>query len=83
MVDIENGKIQPKPEHVHRHAIPNVRSIRENFGIKQHEFAEMMGTSLGLIRSWEQNRRTPSGVALKLLCLIEKDPNIVESLTSL
>ncbi|WP_319926457.1 hypothetical protein [Xenorhabdus littoralis] len=34
MVAIENGEFQPKPEHVHRHAIPNVKSLREHFGMK-------------------------------------------------
>ncbi|NHB90204.1 NadS family protein [Photorhabdus tasmaniensis] len=83
MVAIENGEFQPKPEHVHRHAIPNVKLIRKNFGMKQSEFAEMVGVSTRLVQSWEQNQRIPSGVALKMLFLIEKNPNIVDTLRSI
>ncbi|EQC00544.1 NadS family protein [Photorhabdus temperata] len=72
-----------KPEHVHRHAIPNVKLIRKNFGMKQSEFAEMVGVSIRLVQSWEQNQRIPSGVALKMLFLIEKNPNIVDTLRSI
>ncbi len=49
MVAIENGEFQPQPEHVHRHAIPNVKSMRKNFGMKQAEFAQMIGTSVALV----------------------------------
>ncbi|WP_338883304.1 MULTISPECIES: NadS family protein [Xenorhabdus] len=83
MVAIENGEYHPKPEHTHRYAIPNVKSIRKHFGMKQSEFAEMIGASVSLVRSWEQKRRIPSGTALKMLFLIEKNPNIVDTLKSL
>ncbi|MDC9590749.1 NadS family protein [Xenorhabdus sp. XENO-10] len=83
MVEIENGKIQPKLEHVHRHAIPNVKSIRESIGMGRQEFADMIGASFWSLKSWEQKRRIPSGMALKMLCLIEKNPSIVDTLKSL
>ncbi|MDC9605148.1 helix-turn-helix domain-containing protein [Xenorhabdus griffiniae] len=34
-----------------------------DFGMKQSEFAEMIGASVSLVRSWEQKRRIPSGTA--------------------
>ncbi|KLU16913.1 MULTISPECIES: NadS family protein [Xenorhabdus] len=83
MVDIENGEIQPKPEHIHRHAIPDVKSIRESVGMGRQEFVEMIGASFWSLKSWEQKRRIPSGTALKMLCLIEKNPNIIETLKSI
>ncbi|AYA40050.1 helix-turn-helix domain-containing protein [Xenorhabdus nematophila] len=83
MVAIENGEFEPKPEHVHRHAIPNVKSIRKNAGLKQIEFAEMVGVSVGLVRSWEQKCRIPSGAALKMLRLIEKKPYIIDTLRAI
>ncbi|EGY28568.1 putative transcriptional regulator [Candidatus Regiella insecticola 5.15] len=83
MVAIENGTFQPKPENVHRHAIPNVKTLRNNFGMKQAEFAEVMGTSVDLVSSWEQNRRIPTGIALKLLCLLEREPELINTLRSI
>ncbi|WP_426575609.1 NadS family protein (plasmid) [Xenorhabdus stockiae] len=83
MVSIENGETQPKPEHVHRHAIPNVKSLRKNFRMNQEEFADVLGVSTRQVQSWEQNQRVPSGAALKMLFLIEMHPNVVHTLRSL
>ncbi len=83
MVAIENGTFTPPPENVHRHAIPNVKMLRKSLGMKQAEFAEVMGTSVDLVSSWEQHRRTPTGVAFKLLCLIERDPKLINTLRSI
>lgn len=83
MVEIENGQLVPAPENVHRHAIPNVKLIRKHTGLKQAEFAEAMGLSIDLVRSWEQQRRIPSGIALKMLYLIEQQPAIINTLRAI
>ncbi len=80
MVAIENGEIVPNPENVHRHAIPNVKSIRKSVGMNQYEFAKMIGASTATVQSWELDRRVPSGIALRMLCLIEKNPSVVDTL---
>lgn len=83
MVAIENGDLVPAPENVHRHVLPDVKAIRKHAGMKQAEFAEVMGLSVDLVRSWEQQRRFPSGIALKMLCLIEQQPGIINTLRSI
>lgn len=83
MVAIENGTFIPNPENVQCYAIPDVKVLRKSFGMKQAEFAEIMGISVDLIRSWEQRRRTPTGAAFKLLCLLECDPRIINTLRSI
>lgn len=83
MVAIENGEFQPAPENVHHHILPDVKAIRKHAGMKQAEFAEVMGLSVDLVRSWEQQRRYPSGIALKMLCLIEKQPAIINTLRTI
>lgn len=80
MVAIEKGELTPKPEHVHRHVIPDVKLLRTSKGMKQAEFARALGTSVGLVQSWEQERRVPSGSALKLLLLIERNPALLDEL---
>ncbi|GKJ63408.1 hypothetical protein NUKP32_56500 [Klebsiella variicola] len=42
--------------------------------MKQAEFTEVVGTSVDLVRSWEQQRRVSLGIALKMLWLIEPEP---------
>lgn len=83
MVAIENGQREPMPENVHRHALPDVKAIRKHSGLKQAEFAEAVGASVDLVRSWEQQRRVPSGIALKMLFLIEKQPALIDTLRGL
>ncbi|WP_049293015.1 NadS family protein [Franconibacter helveticus] len=80
MVAIEKGETQPAPEQVHRHPVPDVKILRQRFGMKQQEFAEAMGASVDLVRSWEQKRRIPSGVALKMLRLLELNPALIHAL---
>ncbi len=83
MVAIENDEIQPNPENVHRHSIPDVKSIRKRFSMSQAEFAQMLGASPSVVQSWELERRVPSGMAMKMLSLIEKDPSVVETLRAI
>nr|WP_243733427.1 hypothetical protein [Proteus sp. G2669] len=48
--------------------------------LKQTDFATALGVSTSLVRAWEQKRRFPTGSSLKLLRMIEKNPNIAKSL---
>lgn len=80
MSSIESSQIQPVAENVHCHTLPDVKSIRKHAGMKQTEFAEAVGASVDLIRSWEQQRRVPSGIALKMLYLIEREPALINTL---
>ncbi|MDF7660772.1 hypothetical protein PUG81_17555 [Erwiniaceae bacterium L1_54_6] len=40
---IEKGEMEPA--RVHRHHVPNVKSLREASGMKQDEFAEIVGVN--------------------------------------
>lgn len=56
---------------------PDVRSLREKYGLSQSRFAAMMGISVGTLRNWEQRRRRPEGSARILLKVVEKHPEAV------
>lgn len=51
----------------------DIKSIRMRLKVSQHEFAEALGLSQETIKSWEQGRRNPTGLAKKALKLMEKD----------
>ncbi|MGH7215364.1 MAG: helix-turn-helix domain-containing protein [Tepidisphaeraceae bacterium] len=51
-----------------------VRSVRARVGASQTVFAQLVGVSPELIRSWEQGFRKPSPLARRLLEQIERDP---------
>lgn len=57
--------------------IPTIVQIRQNIGMSQTQFAEMLGVSVRTLQEWEQGRRTPSGAAASLLTLAEKRPDVL------
>ncbi|MCW9699837.1 MULTISPECIES: NadS family protein [unclassified Avibacterium] len=80
MVAIEKGEMQPTPNAVTQFRIPDVKKIRANTHLKQNEFADLLGVSTALVQSWETARRVPNGPALKLLNILESQPQILETL---
>jgi len=57
-----------------RHAFPDPAALRERFSLTQERFAALLGVSVGTLRNWEQQRRTPEGPARMLLRVAEKHP---------
>ncbi len=55
----------------------DVRSIRENLGRSQTEFALLIGVSVATLRNWEQGRRVPEGPARALLRVAAANPRAV------
>lgn len=74
MVAIEQGALTPDPNAIHHYETLDVKAIREASGKNRKEFAAIIGASYETVKSWETNRRNPSGVAEKLLTLIKENP---------
>jgi putative transcriptional regulator len=51
-----------------------VRSARQLIGVSQPIFAQMLGVSPALVRSWEIGQRKPSPLARRMLDLIRENP---------
>ena len=76
----EGGAIlrcEKKPSRVFLISEPDVRQVRERFGLSQVKFAALMGISVGTLRNWEQGRRKPEGSARVLLRVVAKHPEAV------
>ena len=71
-VAIKNDK--KLPVRVTRYDVADVKAIRESLNVSQAELAEALGTSLDTVKSWEQKRRNPTGLAAKVLATIQEDP---------
>jgi putative transcriptional regulator len=56
---------------------PDVRSLRESYGLSQPKFAALLGISVATLRNWEQGRRRPEGSARVLLRIVAKHPDAV------
>ena len=57
--------------------MPNVRTIREQFGISQSQMASFLNVSKRTLENWEQGRRSPTGPARTLLRIMEREPRAV------
>lgn len=58
----------------------DVREIRLNsrgVGATQQSFADAIGVPVKTLRNWEQRYRKPTGPALVLLMLVQRDPWLV------
>ncbi|MDX7986676.1 helix-turn-helix domain-containing protein [Xenorhabdus sp. 12] len=67
---------------VTRYEVADVKMIRAQLNISQTEMAEALGTSLDTIKSWEQKRRNPTGLAAKVLAIIQEDPDFYKTLAA-
>jgi putative transcriptional regulator len=56
---------------------PDIKNIRDGFGLTQEQFAALLGISVRTLRNWEQGRRVPEGPARVLLQVAAKHPEAV------
>ena len=54
-----------------------IRKAARGIGATQRSFAQAIGVSVKTLRNWEQRRRRPTGPALVLLALVQRDPLFV------
>jgi putative transcriptional regulator len=59
---------------------PDIYAIRRRARRTQEQFADALGIPANTVRSWEQQRKRPSGAARTLLRLIEQKPELLEAL---
>lgn len=57
-------------------ANPDVKLVREQVGLSQAEFAQMMRVSVKTLQNWEQHRRNPTGPAAALLKIVSASPEL-------
>ena len=50
----------------------DIKRIRENAHVSQPVFARYLNTSESTVQKWEAGTKRPSGMALKLLAVVEK-----------
>ena len=55
-----------------------VAKVRHSLGLTQQDFAGLLGIGLSTLRSWEQNKREPSGAARMLITIALKHPEVLQ-----
>lgn len=61
----------------------DVKELRLSLGVSRAEFADAVGASPALVQSWELGRRQPSGVASKILMLLQRNPRLLNDLRAI
>ncbi|UMM63083.1 helix-turn-helix domain-containing protein [Aristophania vespae] len=75
-----NGDISKAIVHQVRVPDVDVKKIRHKTGLTQTEFSRTIGVAKGTLLGWEQGRRTPTGPAMVLLAMLDKDPLLVSKM---
>lgn len=55
-----------------------VAKVRQSLDLTQEAFADLLGVGLSTLRSWEQNKRQPSGAARMLISIAIKHPEVLQ-----
>ncbi|HDK6237218.1 TPA: helix-turn-helix domain-containing protein [Klebsiella variicola] len=71
-VEIKDGN--KTPARATRYEVADVKAIRTQLNVSQAEMAKALGTSVDTIKSWESRRRNPTGLAAKVLAVIQANP---------
>ena len=73
---LRSQAVRPRPIKQIRPA--ELAAIRKELNVSQSVFAALLNVSTVTAISWEKGRRKPSGAALRLLGLIQKNPRILQ-----
>lgn len=84
---LEKGMELPRPRAIAISPSPfretgnekNIARLRKSQGMSQKDFAAVLGVSHSTLVKWEQGLRRPCGPSAKLLDLIEKHPELINS----
>jgi len=72
---VREAELPDPPQAMPAKEIVALRSNR--LGVSQRVFAAMLNASPQTVHAWEQGRKKPSGIALRLLRLVESQPRIL------
>jgi DNA-binding transcriptional regulator YiaG len=79
-VEINQGK--KLASRVTKYDVANVKALRATLDVSQQELADALGASVDTIKSWENKRRNPTGLAAKVLATIQDNPNYFHDLAA-
>ncbi len=57
---------------IHELSSKEIKKLREREKVSQAIFAALLNTSVSTVQKWEIGKKRPSGIALKLLNIVEK-----------
>ena len=79
-IEIRQGN--KPPSRLTRYEVADVKALRAKLNVSQQELANALGTSVDTIKSWENKRRNPTGLAAKVLATIQDNPTYFHDLAA-
>ena len=73
---ISRGELEPSRTFTYE--IPDIKAIRKKTGLTQAEFAQKLQISPRTLQNWEQGHRNPTGPAITLMKLLDKQPDLID-----
>ena len=70
------AKGRTKPSRRFEVLAPDAKTVREQTGLSQSDFARLMRVSVKTLQNWEQHRRNPTGPAAALLKIVATAPEL-------
>ena len=72
--ELRTIELPPPPERI---AAFEIKQLRAQMKMSQAVFGHCLNVSAKLVQAWEAKRRAPSGPALLLLRLVQKQPSLI------
>jgi putative transcriptional regulator len=61
---------------------PPAFAARQQTGLSQAQFAELLGVSVDTIEAWEHEREQPTGAARTLLAIARRNPKVIQEVAA-
>lgn len=71
------AKGETAPSRTFSYEMPDIKAIRAKTGLTQAQFANKLNISSRTLQNWEQGTRHPTGAAITLMRLLEKQPDLI------
>lgn len=81
--DRSRGRVVVREAQVPAYKPEDVVRTRKALNLTQSALAFAMGVSTRTVEAWETGRNTPSGLACRMLYLLDSDHSLVDRLTAL
>ena len=74
--NVKIDKVSVAP--LHNYTANEIKEIRARHNMTQRLFAEALGISVKTVEAWEAGNNRPSGIASRLLDILQQDNNLFE-----
>lgn len=71
------AKGETEPSRQFSYDMPDIKLIRTKTGLSQQQFADKLNISPRTLQNWEQGTRNPTGAAITLMRLLDKQPDLI------